>query len=93
MIFWAVTNIVTASIACWVVAYVLVRHRSKLHFSERISLGVVAGMMFLRVGPILGKTMQTVTPFDDWSTSLMHVALVVLFVRWAVRLERSSQAY
>jgi hypothetical protein len=89
MIFWMVSNMITGAISCWVVTYLLVRHREKLIPIERISMGVVAGCMILRMGPQAGQIFETQSPFDGWATSLMHIALTVLFVRWAVRLEHS----
>lgn len=88
MLFWTVANIVSAAIVCWVAAYLLVRHRHKLNVWERVSMGVVAGCMCMRSGPVLGKLMDTDTPFDYWASTLMYVAMAVLFVCWAIRLER-----
>lgn len=87
MIFWTVANVVSAGLACWTVAYMLIRHRGALTLPERLSMGVVAGCMALRTGPILGKAMATTSPFDDWATGLMHIALAVLLICWAARLE------
>lgn len=91
MIFWAVSNMVTGAVSCWVVAYLLVRHREKLVPVERVSMGVVAGCMVMRMGPQAGGALDITTPFDNWATSLMHMALAVLFVRWAVRLEGTGR--
>lgn len=87
MIFWMVSNMVTGAISCWVVTYLMVRHREKLILIERLSMGVVASCMILRMGPQAGKIYDVQSPFDGWATSLMHIALAVLFVRWAIRLE------
>lgn len=87
MIFWTVANLVSAALAVWTVAYMLVRHRDKLQPLERMLMGVVSGCMVMRTGPILGKAMDQTSPFDDWATGLMHLALAGLFICWAARLE------
>lgn len=91
LLFWTVANVASAATASAVVGYLLGRHRHELDQLERIVMGVIAGMMFLRAGPILGKYLQTATPFDDWATAVMHVALAVLFVHRAWRLERRAR--
>lgn len=88
LLFWTVANVLSAATASAVVAYLLGRHRGELDQVEQITMGLIAGMMCLRAGPIIGKFYHTASPFDDWATAVMHIALAVLFVHRARQHER-----
>ncbi|GEM_PF-3801560 len=89
MIFWTIVNIATALLVSGIVVYMLNAYHERFVIYERVALVMIASGMLLRIGPILGKNILKVdSPFDDWSTSFLHLGVAGLFVCLLWRMER-----
>lgn len=89
MMGWVVINIVSAVIVAMIVAYKLGGYADSFNLGERLGMGLIATGMLLRVGPIISRNLWDMrSPFDDWSTLVLHVGLAIYFVARLVRVHR-----
>ena len=89
MIVWVLLNIASAVIVSMIVVFKLTAYGDDFILGEKIGMGTIAAGMLMRVGPILGKNLLfEQTPFDDWSTTLLHVGLTVYFIARMYRVHR-----
>lgn len=89
MIFWTIVNVVTALLVSGIVVYMLNAYHERFSIYERVALVMIASGMVMRIAPILGKNILKVeSPFDDWSTSFLHLGVAGLFVCLLWRMER-----
>lgn len=95
---WVGINIVTAIGVALIACYMVIAYGDEVLFIERVGIVGVAVSMILRCCPIFFRNILDMdTPFDNWSTSLMHISLALAFggwlwrrdhVRWRIRVGR-----
>ena len=94
MIFWTILNIATALIVSAIVVYMLFAYHDRFSLYVRLAMGMVASGMILRIGPLLGKNLLNVeSPFDNWSTTFLHVGVAALFICWFWDIEKGGSGY
>jgi len=75
-LFWTSLNIVSGLLASAGIIYMLTAYEERFGWFERAMLAMISAAMVLRIAPILGRNIfDTETPFDLWSTSLLHIGL------------------
>lgn len=88
MIFWTFANTFGALTAAAFVFWLTVFRRwSPI---ERVALTLMIVGLILRVGPITGKAMGTISPYDDWPATALQIGLCMFAWRlWKRFPERS----
>jgi hypothetical protein len=85
MIGWLIVNVASSVVVACIVAYKLGAYPDRFSLGEKIGMGLISTGMLLRIGPMLGKSLDVASPYDDWSVSLLHVGLAVYFVSRMLR--------
>jgi hypothetical protein len=86
---WTTINILSSIIVAMIVTFKLLAYPDQFNLGERVGMGMTAGGMLMRIGPILGHGIFSErTPFDDWSVTLLHVGLAVYFMARLARIHR-----
>jgi hypothetical protein len=81
---WVAVNVFSAAIVALIVLYKLGGYSDMFTLGERIGMGTIMAACVMRIGPIIGKNLlNDPSPFDDWSTTLLHFGLAIYFgARW-----------
>ena len=86
---WTIINVLSSIIVAMIVTFKLLAYPDQFNLGERAGMGMVAGGMLMRIGPILSKGfLSERTPFDDWSVTLLHVGLATYFIARILRVHR-----
>lgn len=89
MIAWTVINVLSSIVVAMIVTFKLLGYADQFNLGERLGMGMIAGGMLMRIGPILGHAaFREQTPFDDWSVTLLHLGLATYFVARMMRIHR-----
>jgi len=81
MIIWVIVNVASSLVVAMIVAFKMGAYADMYNRGEKIGMGLIVAGMLLRIGPILGKNLLFLqSPFDDWSTLLLHVGLAIYFI-------------
>lgn len=76
--FWVTANILIALAFSLVAVYMLRTYFEDMTPQERAAIGMTAAGQLMRCGPIFSRNiLGENSPFDDWSTLLVGVGLVV----------------
>ena len=91
---WSIINIITSLIPAAIICYKLGSHPDFFTPLERWGMGLIGCALFLRCGPILAKgALHDLTPFDDWSSTLLGLGLTMYFIGRLLRRWHGSGAH
>lgn len=83
---WVFLNVASALFSATVIVIMFGRYREDLSPIERAGWTMTAAGLVLRCGPIIGtKMLDTTSPFDDWSVTVLHVGLALAAIGWLRR--------
>lgn len=92
-LFWTIVNIVMGLISSAGIVYMLHAYDERFGWIERFTMTLIAAGMVLRIAPILGRNVfETDTPFDVWSTSLLHIGVAGYVAVKIYKLERGERS-
>lgn len=75
---WVGMNIASALTVAAMAAFLMASFHDLFTRMERAALAMLGAAMILRLGPMIAKNvLETTSPYDDWSVSLLHASLVL----------------
>lgn len=90
---FAIINIVAGVIVASFVAYLLGAYGHRFNWLERGGASLFGSAMILTIGPLLTHGVTGgVSPYDDWSATLLRVGLAMFLVGVVGRLEGYAPA-
>lgn len=90
--FWAIINATLSAIAGGFLAYILIKWPTWFIGVERFGIGILGAGLVMNIAPILGNGgvfgCNNVTPFDNWSGTLIRAGVAIFFIGKARRIRR-----